>query len=869
MIGDGRSSFSNSTASDECHEHEFPFADDHDSSAVITKDDNNGLTSPSSASSMLLLDMSGLEVESPGAGILHMQNVDYADAIGNTGGGGGGRSSMCWDAPTQSASTTQEVVPPPPPPSSSIIPHRGSLRRILNPSAFSSIPNANPNKTTHSQPTTSVWPIYIINVATEDYQQQNQHYQVIFDRQQYEFFTRLFAVLDTESESFVGPECIREFVSLHCPVVRRRDYAIFALRSREEDEHERNRGSPTFDEIWDRTIHSDPQLACTNGLSEANYRIGIEGWMIFCRILALAHHQETQRRFASRHLQQMMRHKHGGGASPSKTNEVVVVVENPPPGPPTLISICNLVEVEKERMRSNTDECIQGWPFCPLPLPELDLDHCLGNDQKFMLRESRGRVSVEKFSSAKDGDFILRLHKNGSTIVVRRSYSDFQWLNEILELHKRPGQGHLCGRILPPLPSEQGGFLQQHSSTPSGAIQPKDISERAIGVAKSGIMLISSITKSVLSGLVSSSTPSSSPQAALSRNTVRQVGKMSPPSDTFADATQRIQRYLNYLLENDAFSTSFPLNAILMASQSGLESAKQILRDHSKQMKRQRSELAASISGGQPHSAASIFSALIHKTSTSILRIQGNDDTRWLRAAAQVAMALQFHGILETTGHESASAKILHASLPKFGHLRAESWDDEEQLEKKRTNDNLQASDCNSPTSETNFEVGVINVESELVDDEEDFGGYDLLPSPGPSEQNRVLNAGVSNDHVSGNSSSTIFVYDATTEQSKGNHDKREAVVGSVKVESDIDKLRGIILSTKHTLGKLHQSSASIQSAQAAKNAIQLCILRDVDSWADHGSEVITQRALVTGVAALEECNGEAEEINKSTTDGK
>ena len=131
-------------------------------------------------------------------------------------------------------------------------------------------------------------------------------------------------------------------------------------------------------------------------------------------------------------------------------------------------------------------------------LPELDLDHYLesafSNHQQLHL-QSRGIVSIEPFSS-QEGDFILRFNSNGARTIVRRSYSDFEWLNAILKLHKRPGQGHLCGRVLPPFPSKQGGFLQQYSVLPKKIIQPsgsnhqKDISERAIEVAKSGIGMI-------------------------------------------------------------------------------------------------------------------------------------------------------------------------------------------------------------------------------------------------------------------------------------------------------------------------------------------------------------------------------------------
>ena len=798
-------------------------------------------------------------------------------------------------------------------PASPSIPHKGSLRRILNPSSFHVGQNTTIN-TSHTQSThagtTSYWPMYAISVATENnnnsisepyqYTEQNQNdnttneYQILFDRQQYEFCTRLFALLDTESRSYIGPECIQEFVSLHCPIVRRRDDAIFALRYNNNNEDgDRKKlsllSSPTFDEIWERTIHSANTQCTTNDTEPCNSkRIGIEGWMVFCRLLSLAQHQESQRRFASRHLQQMCVHKHGGSSvSRINPNEIVVVVDNPPPGPPTMISIQSLIEIERERTTSHSSESIQGWPFCPLPLPELDLVSTFSNKQQRIAEIERGTVTIEPFSSSEEGDFILRFINNNSTIVVRRSYLDFEWLNAILTLHKRPGQGHLCGRILPPFPSKQGGFHKQKSilskgSMPSSgsASSQQDISEKAISVAKSGVGLITSMAKSVWSGYVGSSPSSSSSKKKSSQRSKKTSSLSSQSSSPHqeegpAELAKRIERYLNYLLENAALSSSFPLNAILQASQSGLESTKQILQDHAKNKKRQR--LPDTPRDG--HSAASIFSTLITKSSNSISRLQSDDDTPWLRAAAQVAMALQFHGILETTGHESSSAKIQHASLPKFRNQQSPgSWDEEETgkvHDDRKSALHRQSSENDSPKSDTNFEVGVVNVDSEL-NDEQDLGGYDLLPSPGPSEEHRVLNAG---SGVAGNSNSVLqpsktrsrFVYGTTSSEQSSVEtvDKNTAVLGSIRVDNDVDKLRDIIRSISHTLGKLQHSSASIQSAQDGKNVLQLEMLRSVDSWGDIGDEIISQRALVTGVAQLESFNSVVEETNKAMTNGK
>ncbi|KAL9181413.1 hypothetical protein ACHAXT_010218 [Thalassiosira profunda] len=786
----------------------------------------------------------------------HADDVNEEGAVGNFDSG-----TQLAPSSIEEASTSSNIPPSP----STTVPHRGSLRRILSPSSFhAQQAPASPGK---SHAAASTWPMYAINVASGDLDGPQQQYQVLFDRQQYETCTRLFALLDTESQSAIGPECVREFVCLHCPVVRKRDEAIFALRGGEGGNQSESCSSPTFDEIWEGTVQSDPRFAAADAPSPTVSRIGIEGWMVFSRLLALAYHQESQRRFASRHLQQMMRHKHGG-ASRMNPHEVVVVVDNPPPGPPSPITIRALVEVERERVSSHSELYIEGWPFCPLPLPALDLDHCLLNTRGQILSAIRqGAVLVEPFSSSREGDFIIRFQGNDFKTVVRRSYADFEWLNAILKLHKRPGQGHLCGRILPPFPSRDGSFslLTREMTRKSAAgRQDEGISERAIAVAKSGMGMISSVAKSVWSG-VSGSSPTSSPSKARAAPSSTQPGPRDrEEEDVTKIVAQRIERYLNYLLENDALSDSFPLNAILRASQSGLESAKQTLQDHAKQKKRQRSRLAAATSKGGLSSAPSIFSALVTKPPSSLMRAQGDDDTPWLRAAAQVAMSLQFHGMLESTGHQSTSAKIQHASLPKFGSRPVGSWDDEEA-------DNKRVADSNdSPKSETNFEAGVVKVESSLIADEEGLGGYDMLPSPGPSDEHRVLNAGNAAARA-GTANSTaaraIFVYDTAVDQPEGAPDRKDAVLGTIRVENDIDKLRDIIRSINRTLGKMCQCSVLVQSAQDDRNAIQLGLLRDIDTWGDSRGEVISQRALVKGVAELQAFNASVEECNKAVTD--
>lgn len=231
-------------------------------------------------------------------------------------------------------------------------------------------------------------------------------------------------------------------------------------------------------------------------------------------------------------------------------------------------------------------------------------------------------------------------------------------------------------------------------------------------------------------------------------------------------------------------------------------------------------------------------------------------------------MSLQFHGILETTGHESTSAKIQHASLPKFGGAGS-SWDEDETENTKNTANPKEAADGD-------FESGVIRIESELAGDD-DIEGYDLLPSPGPSEQYHVLNA-TSNVHSTTDESTSTtrvrFVYGSSDESGSSevvreNHSTDAVALGSVKVDSDIDKLKSIIKSMDHILKRLHKSSIVIESAQAAQNELQLGLLKDIDSFGDSRGGVISQRSLVDGVAALEGSNSALNASNGTISDGK
>ena len=110
-------------------------------------------------------------------------------------------------------------------------------------------------------------------------------------------------------------------------------------------------------------------------------------------------------------------------------------------------------------------------------------------------------------------------------------------------------------------------------------------------------------------------------------------------------------------------------------------------------------------------------------------------------------MALKVHGILETTGMQSASARLQHASLPNFNHPAGNNldWVDEEQDDQAQFSTSDGGEHLTAADRVNSFEQGVVSVQSELqaeVHTPNDDDGYDLLPLPIPAPERRILSCG-------------------------------------------------------------------------------------------------------------------------------
>lgn len=227
-------------------------------------------------------------------------------------------------------------------------------------------------------------------------------------------------------------------------------------------------------------------------------------------------------------------------------------------------------------------------------------------------------------------------------------------------------------------------------------------------------------------------------------------------------------------------------------------------------------------------------------------------------------MALKLHGVLETTGMPSASAKLQHASLPDFDNGNQQY--SEEDVSPKSAESNVQERGASKGKDFTDcFENGVVAVASELESDpfgDGDDDGYDMLPSPMPPPEQAVLttvapSGGISVDTETANNkllkdgSGARYDYGSRADE-VASPDDSAAVLGDLSVDRDIDKLREVIGSVDNLLSRCLSAGARIGRAKRKGNDLHMSILRGMDSWEGVRGELVSQRALLDGVSTLE-----------------
>ena len=244
----------------------------------------------------------------------------------------------------------------------------------------------------------------------------------------------------------------------------------------------------------------------------------------------------------------------------------------------------------------------------------------------------------------------------------------------------------------------------------------------------------------------------------------------------------------------------------------------------------------------------------------------------WVRTAAQAAVALQLHGILETTGLPSASARLQHASLPSFKISRISGWADDDG-EKLVVNDSEESPDN---LREDSFEEGVLHVQDELASDclldQGEGEGYDLLPLPVPAPERQILNVSEVKRN-SGVKKETRFRYGGPSLEEgfviESTEDEKRVYLGEMSIDENIDKLREVIGSLDNTLSRCMASSCGIERSRREQFVINLDILRSLDSWEGLRGKFVSQRALLKGVSNMEQSRDVFEESDLTLIDGK
>jgi len=705
-------------------------------------------------------------------------------------------------------------------------------------------------------------------------------HELIFRRNDFDFSLRLFSIMDTESRGRISKATVEEFMALRCPVFWRRDEDLA-----DRTEQCAHGTSPTFEEVWTAVTSCSTLTRIMNSDELLLTQIGVEGWMVFCRFIALAQYLEAKRRFSGRHLQQTMRHRNAPRGSE------LVMVDVPPAAPPVALTANALAQYELENQKC-------------LPLPELDLDHSLLAAHDVLRRRRRKKdissgstlgdhVKIDLFgpspqllssSSSTDRlEFCLtfvrscgendRISEDAAT--VRRSMNDIEWLNDTFVSQKALG-GTLCGRILPPFPGNQGlsrAQKEDSSFVPTGGAiaaatnAGKEFANAGVGIASAGVGILKEGIKSLWGGYISTSdaTSKSYGDKSNSKKSTSMVNAMRiyyNPNSPVGKA-RHLERYLNYLLEHPALSTSFPLNTILKASQSGLEAAKQSLEEHTRAAR----EIKVQTPNMDDGKTSTFWN--LHGSGGSM-----QPNLAWVRTAAQAAVALQLHGILETTGLPSASARLQHASLPSFNNSRNSGWidDDVEQLTGNDSEDSAE-----NPV-EDSFEEGVLHVQDELASEsymdqgEGEGEGYDLLPLPVPAPERQILNVSEAKRNSS-DKKETRFRYGGPSLQEgmvvESTEDEKRVFLGEMAIDENIDKLREVIGSVDNTLSRCMASSCGIERSRRERFMISLDILRGLDSWEGLRGKFVSQRALLKGVSNMEQSREVFEESDLTLIDGE
>lgn len=702
------------------------------------------------------------------------------------------------------------------------IPHKGSLRRLA------------PIST--AQPQEAVVLYYI------ELQEEQVHRRILFTKSQLDCMQRLFLVLDVESKGYLTYNQVEEFIHTRCPVVKRRDFAL-------QQQTDSNKPT-TLLEAWHTILRTsitatndrgdDGGDTCNSStFKEASHdnslfythctALSLEGWMILLRLVSFCQYEEAKQFFSEKRCM--------------GNNAIMVDIPRSPPLIPLTLANLILYEIQFDYRRSQNNNNNLPFQYCP-PMPELDLNHSgiSANDSTTATNNNNTSnmvVTVESIGSFSDvfwqnGKVELLLtvttttttpnynnvpnnnHSLMSTAAmtytnkVRRTLEDLIWLHDTFATHKKLG-GTLCGRILPPLLPQQDLLLCCSSGT-------SDHNHVSASTSTSGLWsYCKSFGKSIV-GSISTTTSTRNNSTITNSNHSNSRERADSFSITQELKLRRFERYLNYLLSHSGYKSSFPLNSLLKASKTGLEATKRLLllEDVTSANKLYSSEDNSSSSSSNNNNNNSN-----HGTSNN--NIFSNLD--WVRTAAQAAMALQVHGLLNATGMSTYSAKLQHASLPDLDYHQRYRGDYHHSPPPPLHHQSVH-SDAEIQNNDNWESDGVTLVESTLDDD------YDMLPTP--TERNKKSLYFDVNNH----SSSSAFRTNTSSPDGlangiflDGDDDTKN------NIDATIEKLHDTIASVDEYVNKCFSSFEKIAAAVSSRADIHLNIVHALDSHAYNDPE--------------------------------
>lgn len=205
----------------------------------------------------------------------------------------------------------------------------------------------------------------------------------------------------------------------------------------------------------------------------------------------------------------------------------------------------------------------------------------------------------------------------------------------------------------------------------------------------------------------------------------------------------------------------------------------------------------------------------------------------WVRSAAQAALIVKVHSLLETAGYQSKSTVLQHASLPQYSSVK----------DNDSSGNNSQNEDGERDLDENECKDGI----SELGDESNDeFEGFDVLPTPLPTSETSALCAGYKTPATVSDTrsySTYTFSFQET---------KQRASLGEIDVERDIERLRDVLRRVDKCFSSCCSALVKINKNRKAREHIHMGILQDMDNWIEMRGKIITQRALLEGVEKLE-----------------